>query len=143
LRLVGAPVLRARLFLAERAYGPHESERPSDLLNGSEGFIPVVDAAGEATLLRREMLLAVSVDASEEPGDEIVDAPGVERLTRLDVEVVFDTGERLRGELAFSQPESRRRLGDYLNDCPQFFRLADGDTVHLVNKARLSHARSI
>ena len=59
-------------------------------------------------------------------------------MVRLDLELAFDTGDTARGRLVFVQPEARRRLVDYLNDCPQFFCLRDGDQVHMVNKTRIA-----
>lgn len=142
-RLAGASPLRVRLFLAERAYTPNESERPSDLLNGNVTFIPSVDESGATLVLRRDAILTVSVAASEEATEDDPLAAGTEEVTRLGVELVFDTGGTVRGVVAFLQPEARRRLGDFLNDCPQFFCLRDGDRVHVVNKARVVQARTV
>jgi hypothetical protein len=135
--LAGGATLQLNLFQAEHAHG---FERPSDLLNRGLSFLPAVGLDGAAQVLRREAVLRMTVARSaeiapEEPAD---DAPPSPEVVRLDLEVAFDTGETSRGRLIFEQPASRRRLVDYLNDCPPFFCLRDGDKVHIINKARIS-----
>ena len=130
--VLGVGRTRLRLFVAQSALGHSGFERPSDLVNGETIFIPVVDVAGVPAIVRRDMLLAVSVAAEEEKLED----PAADS-TRLQVEITFENGESVRGTLAFVQPEGRRRLGDYLNDCEAFFPVRDGATVHLVNKGRV------
>ena len=138
--LAGMAPLQVQLFLAEQTPSHSGFERPSDFLNRGVPFLPAVGLDGAPQVLRREAVLRISVArsaelADEEPSDDGRDAP---EIVRLDLEVGFDTGDTARGRLVFVQPENRRRLVDYLNDCPQFFCLRDDDRVHIVNKARVA-----
>jgi hypothetical protein len=138
--LAGGATLQLNLFQAEHQMSPHGFERPSDLLNRGLAFLPAVGLDGAAQVLRREAVLRMTVARSaeitpEEPAD---DGPPSTEVVRLDLEVAFDTGDTARGRLIFVQPASRRRLVDYLNDCPPFFCLRDGDQVHIVNKSRIA-----
>lgn len=143
--VVGAPRMQVRLFLGQRVTTHTGYERPSDLLNGPAAFVPAVDEAGAGCLLRRDAVLAVSVPVEEEVGEDhpLAAAPDAPHVTRMEVELVFENGEQLRGTLAFVQPEARRRLGDFLNDTEPFFPVREGQTVHVVNKARITRARVI
>jgi hypothetical protein len=141
-RVAGMPPVQLYLFQAEHAQTHSGFERPSDLLNRGFEFLPAIGLDGAAQVLRRDAILVMTVGriaelAIDEPADDGPEVPGV---MRLDVEVAFDTGASARGRLVFVQPENRRRLVDYLNDCPQFFCLREQDQVHIVNKARISRA---
>ena len=140
--VAGMAPVRLHLFQTEHNLSPSRLERPSDLLNHGPAFLPALGLDGAAQVLRREAVLRMTVGrstevAADEPSDDGPESPG---LVRLDLEVVFDTGDATRGRLVFVQPEHRQRLVDYLNDCPQFFALRDQDQVHIVNKARISRA---
>jgi hypothetical protein len=138
--LAGGATLQLNLFQAEHALSLHGFERPSDLLNRGLPFLPAVGLDGASQVLRREALLRMTVARSAEiaPEDPADDGPAPTEVVRLDLEVAFDNGDTTRGRLVFEQPASRRRLVDYLNDCPQFFCLRDGDKVHIVNKLRIA-----
>jgi hypothetical protein len=138
--LAGMRPVQLHLFQAEHAQSHSGFERPSDLLNRGLTFLPAMGLDGSAQVVRREAILRMTVGRSaelsgDEPPDDGSDAAN---LIRLDVEVGFDTGDRARGRLVAMQPENRRRLVDYLNDCPQFFCLRDQDQIHIVNKLRIS-----
>jgi hypothetical protein len=140
--LAGMPAVQLHLFQAEHGISHSGFERPSDLLNRGLGFLPALGLDGAAQVLRRESILRMTVGRSAELAldDPADDGPEASGLVRLDLEVAFDTGDTARGRLVFLQPENRRRLVDYLNDCPQFFCLRDQDQVHILNKMRLSRA---
>jgi hypothetical protein len=138
--LAGMSPMQVHLFQGEHMLSPGGFERPSELLNRRQVFLPAVGLDGTTQVLRREAVLRMSVArsaelAEEEPADEGPDTP---EIVRLDLDVEFDTGDAVRGRLVYAQPESRRRLVDYLNDCPQFFALRDEDRVHIVNKLRIA-----
>jgi hypothetical protein len=138
--VAGAPPLQLHLFQSEHAMSHSGRERPSDLLNSGLPFLPALGLDGVAQVLRRDAVLRMTVPrgaevASEDPTDDGLE---LEEVVRLDLEVAFDTGDTARGLLVFVQPPNRRRLVDYLNDCPTFFCLRDGDQVHVVNKTRIA-----
>jgi hypothetical protein len=138
--IAGMTPVQLHLFQAEHALSHNGFERPSDLLNRGLPFFPALGLDGAAHVLRRDAVLRMTVGRSAEIGadDPADDGPESPGLVRIDLEVTFDTGIGARGRVVFVQPENRRRLVDYLNDCPQFFALRDQDKVHIVNKARIS-----
>lgn len=127
-----------RLFLSRSTFSDTGFERPSDLLRTDTPFLPAVDAKGATLLLRRDAVLAVSVAVTEEVGVGREVSTENRDTIRTEIEVAFETGERLRGTLVFSPFEGCRRPSDYLNKCDQFFPLWDGRIIHLVNRARIA-----
>lgn len=140
--VAGMPPVKVRLFLGERAQSHSGFERPSDLLNGDTDFIPGIDEGGSMMVLRRNSVLALSVPRDEEGQDEdLADEPReLGEVTRIPMQIVFESGQTVRGLVAFVQPEARRRLPDFLNDASEFFQVHDGETVHIVNKRRIASA---
>ncbi len=133
--VLGMPRVRLRLYLSEYAASHTGFELPSDLLNGRDTFIPVTDADGAGMVLGRDGIVVLSIAAEEEP------PPVGTEVTSLQVELLLEGGESVRGTLLFVQPEARCRLPDFLNDCDPFFPVRDGAVVHLVNKALIVRAR--
>lgn len=119
------------LFLSEVAADHTGPERPSDLLNGGDDFIPAFDEAGRTmTFLNRSAVSAVRVDPGlDANADEDVSLP-----TEHDVEVQLQDGTLLRGLVSYLRPSERSRLVDFLNEDPPFFRLLDAAALVLVNK---------
>jgi hypothetical protein len=119
------------LFLSEVAADHTGPERPSDLLNGGDDFVPAFDEAGKAmTFLNRAAIAAVRLDpALDADLDEEVSIP-----TEHDVELLLQDGTALRGLVSYLRPTERSRLVDFLNEAPPFFRLLEGTVLVLVNK---------
>ena len=119
------------LFLSEVAADHAGPERPSDLLNGGDDFVPAFDEAGKAmTFLSRGTVSAVRLDpALEADGEEDVTLP-----TEHDVEVLLQSGTALRGLVSYLRPPDRSRLVEFLNEPEPFFRLLEGASLVLVNK---------
>jgi hypothetical protein len=138
--LAGMSPIQIHLFQAEHPLQHSGFERPSDLLNSGLSFMPAVGLDGLPRILHRDAVLRMSVIRSAELGsdDPPDEAPETPEIVRIDLTVGFDTGVSISGRLIFAQPENRRRLVDYLNDCPQFFCLRDDDRVHIVNKSRIA-----
>ena len=61
--LPGIEPLSLKLYLSERAQSHAGFERPSDLLNGSERFLPAADAEDRVVFLHRDSVLTIAVDA--------------------------------------------------------------------------------
>lgn len=129
--LPGGSTRAMALFLSEVAADHTGPERPSDLLNGGDDFIPAFDEEGKAmTFLNRSAVAALRLDPSlDADSDEDVSIP-----TEHDVEVLLQDGTPLHGLVSYLRPSERSRLVDFLNEAPPFFRLIDGSTLVLVNK---------
>lgn len=133
--LPGGECRRILLFLAEAASQHAGSERPSDLLNGGDDFVPALDqACGVMTFLNRAAIAAVRV----EPGLEVDEAESITLPTEHEVEVLLGCGARLRGVISYSRPGRQGRLVDFLNGPAPFFHLVEERAVALVNKRHVS-----
>ena len=129
--LPGGATRQMTLFLSEVAADHTGPERPSDLLNGGDDFVPAFDETGKAmSFLNRSAISAVRLDpALDVDVDEDVTIP-----TEHEVEVLLRDGTALRGLVSFLRPAERSRLVDFLNEAPPFFRLLEGAVLVLVNK---------
>jgi len=128
--LPGGAIRRMAFFLAEAARGHHGPERPLDLLNGDDDFLPALDEEAQAmTFLHRKGVSLVRVDRSHDAGDDAATLP-----TEVEVEVGLGDGTVQRGLVSFVRPPDHSRLVDVLNEPPPFFRLLQGDRVAYVNK---------
>src|SRR5512145_1464490 len=89
------------LFLSEVAADHTGQERPSDLLNGGDDFVPAWDETGKAmTFLNRSAISAVRLDpALDTDADEDVSIP-----TEHEVEVLLQDGTTLRGLASYLRP---------------------------------------
>jgi len=123
------------MFLSEVAADHTGPERPSDLLNGGDDFVPAFDEAGKVmTFLNRSAIAAIRLDpAIDADVDEEVSIP-----TEHEVELLLQDGSTLRGLVSFLRPSERSRLIDFLNEAPPFFRLIDAGTLVLVNKRHVA-----
>lgn len=129
--LPGGATRAMALFLSEVAADHTGQERPSDLLNGGDDFVPAWDEVGEVmTFLNRSAVAALRLDPTlDTDADEDVSIP-----TEHDVEIQLRDGTTLRGLASYLRPTERSRLVDFLNEEPPFFRLLEGAALVLVNK---------
>jgi hypothetical protein len=133
--LAGGGARRISLFLAEAAPGHVGPERPADLLNGANEFLPARDEeAGTMTFLNRAHLAVVRVDRT--PGGDGAD--DLTLPTEHEVEVLLQSGTTLRGLVSYLRPPEHSRLVDFLNDAAPFFRLIEERAIALVNKRHVS-----
>jgi hypothetical protein len=135
--LPGGAVRQVTIFLAEYASAHDGPERLSDLLNGSDDFVPALDLASDTmTFLGRQSIAAARVapDWDEE------DAPAT---SQQEVEITLTDGTELRGTMAFVLSEEHSRLLDYLNDLPPFVRLMEQGRVALVNKRHIARVAKV
>ncbi|MGH9749503.1 MAG: hypothetical protein ACRD6R_06235 [Candidatus Polarisedimenticolia bacterium] len=135
--LVGQPPAPFRLFLSGQARLHAGDERPSDLLNGGESFIPAVDRQGVVHFLCRDTLLIVSVAADHEFGSETAPETAAPPTVRQQVQVLLEDGVTVKGVVESRMPEPKNRLLDCLNLADRFLAVRAGPTVHLVNKTRI------
>ncbi len=135
--LVGHSPIQISLYLAQSAERHTGGERPSDLLNGHDEFIPATDLEGGFLTFRRGAVVVLSVGVEyEQDGPELTAESGDE-LTTIPVEVQLEDGVSVSGELAFWREDSQRRLQDYLNSADPFLPVHDGHTIHLINRDRV------
>jgi hypothetical protein len=133
--LPGGKATSMVMFLSEVAADHTGPERPSDLLNGGDDFVPAFDEAGKVmTFLNRSAIAAIRLDpALDADVDEDVSIP-----TEHEVDLLLQDGATLRGLVSFLRPSERSRLIDFLNEAPPFFRLLDAGVLVLVNKRHVA-----
>jgi hypothetical protein len=130
-RLAGGGLRRISLYLAEAAPGHDGPERPSDLLNGANDFIPAFDEdAAVMTFLQRATIAVLRVPREL----EVADADALALPTEHEVEVHLADGAVLRGLVTYLRPPDRSRLLDFLNEPSPFFALLEPGAVALVGK---------
>lgn len=137
-KLPGQAPRKIQLHLASQAEQHYGQERPSDLLNGTESFLPAVDQEGEIGFIPREAVMILSVPAEHEMETEGVASEGAARTER--VEIIMEDGTRIQGDVTYVLPADQERLLDFLNTADRFFRVHDDLRVHLVNKHRMAWA---
>ena len=137
--LAGRAPLTLRLFLSEQAATRAGGERPSDLLNGPDGFLPASDSENRVVFLHRQAVLCLSVDADSEFGGEHASAEDLapEHAISAQVEILMDHGDCITGKLRYLMPEGSRRLQDFLNEPPKFLILRDGERARFINKGHI------
>ncbi len=137
--LRGQEPVTLKLFLSGQAETHAGYERPSDLLNGADSFLPSTDSKGGFLLIRRDAVVVLSVPAEleQEPGSSGAGDDGTVPPEVAQVEITLDNGGTRRGRIEFVMPEGRHRVQDFLNTNGRFVALRDNGMIHLVNKARI------
>ena len=133
------------LFLAGLTRSHAGDERPSDLLNGTDFFLPAVDRKGKSRLLQRDAVVVITVPAEYEPGaggpeDDKAPLPSHQRA---EVEVILTSGAAIRGTVEYDMPESRSRLLDFLNREDRCLAVRRAGQVHLVNKRHIARVNPL
>lgn len=137
-KLPGQAPRKIQLHLASHAEQHYGQERPSDLLNGSESFLPAVDQEGGIGFIPREAVMILTVPAEHELELESVASEAAARTER--VRILMEDGTRIQGDVTYVLPAGQERLLDFLNATDWFFRVHDAPRVHLVNKHRVAWA---
>ena len=132
----GEPPRELQFFVGPRAAHHDAGERPSDVLNGSEAFVPVRDAKGQTWLLNLDAVLVVTVAAHEENMSRTLEFQ-TSSAACLDVVMGLEGSLRVRGSVRYVLPEGQQRLQNYLRQAQRFVALHDGPWVHLVNRHRV------
>jgi hypothetical protein len=137
--LAGHTPVTLQVFLSSQSATHSGAERPSDLLNGPEAFLPASDSKNRVVFLHRDSIVSLTVDADAEFGGEAAGAEDLapEYATQVRVEILLNNGHALTGELRYVMPEASRRLQDVLNQPLRFLTLRDGEHAQLVNKAHI------
>jgi hypothetical protein len=133
------------LFLAGRTRHHAGDERPSDLLNGPDAFLPAIDRKGKPRLLRRDAVIVITVPAAHEPGAEgpEAEAAPLPSSRHAEVEVILVGGAAIRGTVEYDMPESRSRLLDFLNREDRCLAVRHAGQVHLVNKRHIARVNPL
>jgi len=133
------------LFLAGRTRQHAGDERPSDLLNGPDLFLPAIDRKKKLRLLQREAVVVITVPVEYEPvvaGPEGEAGPLPSHL-HAEVEVTLASGAVIRGTVEYDMPESRSRLLDFLNGEDRCLAVRQAGQVHLVNKRHIARVSEV
>jgi hypothetical protein len=134
--LSGHPPRDIWLYLSDCGDSQWGRERPSDLLNGGNGFIPATDPGGGVVLLQRDAVVLLVVPAEQEVGagyPQELEQAGL--ITTHSLELLLNDGTSLIGSATYSRPDGGRRLQDFLNSSDNlFFPVRVGDVVLLVNR---------
>lgn len=134
--MVGEPTRELQLFLGMQARTHTGTECPSDLLNGTEPFVPARDAQGNTLLLQLDSILVTTVSARDESVLGHLEFQA-EDASCVDVAIAMEGGLMLRGYVRYVLPEGQQRLQNYLRLPDRFLALYEGPRVHLVNKRRI------
>jgi len=128
------------LFLAGQTQHHAGDERPSDLLNGPDMFLPAIDRKGKLRLLRRDAVVVITVPSEYEPGAAGPEAEGppLPSSRHAAVEVILVSGAVIRGMVEYDMPETRSRLLDFLNREDRCLAVRQAGQVHLVNKRHIA-----
>ena len=128
------------LFLAGQSRLHAGDERPSDLLNDPDMFLPALDRKGKLRLLQRDAVVVITVPDSHEPraaGPEAEAGP-LPPSRHAEVEVILQSGGAIRGTVEYDMPETRSRLIDFLNREDRCLAVRRAGQVHLVNKLHIA-----
>jgi len=109
---------------------------PQEWINSPPIFFPFRQDDGTTVLVNKHQILAMSVEAMPEEGDE----PGWEPAVLVRHVVVMAGGARFEGDAVIDMPENQRRLVDYLNRPEAFVCLVSGDRHLLIRKELISRA---
>lgn len=132
------PEREALIFVGERAESHSGPERPSDVMNGDDGFFAIEAEGGTVEFLRRGVVAFVRAPAQIETEEIQAEDESTFQLTLL-----LDDGRRLDGRVRYLLPASARRVLDFLNLPDRFLRLERTEDVLLVNKQRIVSARMV
>ncbi len=131
--VAGGRTLQGFLHLQPLASSHSGPETPEDMLNRSEGFIPLTGDDGHTVFLAKSQVVAVGVN--EPPS--ISDPERLSAARSIPLRVELSDGGEFSGTATSELPPDRRRALDFLNHAPGFFALRSGDSVRYLNRAHL------
>ena len=134
--LVGEPTLELHLFVGQYAASHDGGERPGDVLNGRESYVPALDAQGGTRLLNLDAVLVVTVAARDEGVLGALEFQTTDAAC-VEVGVALEGGLHLRGVVRYVLPAGQQRLQNYLRQPERFLPLYDGPWLHWVNRRRV------
>ena len=143
--LAGRSPLLLNIYLSECAESHGGRERPSEVLDDKESFLPASDDNGNVVFIHRDGLISVSFEARHEFDSQTLrpeDLPP-EHRTCIEVEVMLEDGLCIVGKINYIMPEGQRRLQDVLNLPKRFLILRVDDRAHLINIRRIIRVSSV
>lgn len=132
------------IFLSDHAPSHSGYERPSDLLNGDEPFLPTIAANGELLLVNLESVMLVSLEAAHEFDENAIEVEtnSLTGAVHFDLEVGLADGSVRTGVVSVILPRAQRRVQNVLNGDERFFALREGATqVCFINKNHVGWVR--
>ena len=128
-----------RLYLGDRAESHMGKERPGDLLNGADAFIPTTTPEGEFILLNKDAVTTVAIDGQDDMIEEIPcgdDDPSTD-ATRFEATVHLSDCTTRKGWISFLHPYGQRRPQCLLNTEDRFLLVHNGIENCFINKRHI------
>lgn len=128
-----------RLYLGDRAETHIGKERPCDLLNGSEAFIPTTTPEGEFIVLNKDAVTTVVIDGQDDLVEEIpcTDDNSQSDMTRIEATAHLSDGTTRTGWISFLHPYGQRRPQSLLNTKDRFVLVQNGTESCFINKRHI------
>jgi hypothetical protein len=133
-----------KLFLANNT-AQKGCERPSEMLNGSRTFLPVVDSEGGIAFLPVDAIIMLSMPASWEfrhIGDPLA-AQDEGQIMSAELDVDLSDATRIFGTIRYVAQDGHTRIQDFLNRPERFITLQQEDTVVFINKRHVARIAPI
>ncbi|HEV8355832.1 MAG TPA: hypothetical protein VGQ17_03595 [Gemmatimonadales bacterium] len=131
--ITGGRTLTGFLHLQPIAPVHSGPERPEDVLNRGDGFLPVTTEDDYTVFVAKEQVVVVAV-ATDLPVD---DPDRVHAARSIGLRVELTDGSVFAGIVALEQPPSRSRALDFLNDGTGFFALHAPEAIRFVNRRHI------
>lgn len=138
-QIAGRSPVALSLFLSDCAESHSGTERPSDLLNGADTFVPAIDANGGLIFLQKDRIEVVSFPTEHELGGDVLMTVALnsDQAITAGVEITLQDGTKITGTIRYLMPAGSRRLQDFLNQQDRFIALQDDKRIRLINKNRI------
>jgi hypothetical protein len=133
LHCVDGSVLRGRIFMPALSAVHAGPMLPQEWINSPPMYFPFRQDGGTTILVNKHQVLAMSVAATPEEGDQ-----AWEPATPVCQTTVEAGGQRFEGGVVIDMPENQRRLVDYLNRPESFLCLVVGEGRLLIRKELIS-----
>jgi len=115
------------------------AETPLEMLNRPDQFFAMTLPSGTVALVSKAQTAVVTCR-------EILKAEDAERVSvakELRLQIHLVGGQRFEGIARTELPPLHSRTVDFLNNEIGFLDLADGDTIHLINRPMIQHVHPI
>lgn len=128
--------LEGKIFLPAMAATHTGPTTPQDWMNKGTPFFPFLPAGAAKTLILNKRYVVVLTILQDPIGQH--ETTGVERKVALECGAL-----QLQGAVMIDMPSEQSRLLDWINRPESFLALKEGDTVHLVQKNRITRLSEI
>jgi hypothetical protein len=146
LAMIGGESLRGHVFVHSSAYRPFEPEDAAELFNAGEPFLALELWGGGVTLVAKERVAEVEVEAAGDD-DGASDDTGIPRdedtTPMAHVQLSIEGGRVIQGSIRLDVRPGRARVLDSLNHLStRFVTVFTGGVVRLVNRSLIDHVRT-